>query len=461
MSQAQAQDPIIIIGAGFSGTLTAVHLLRLHPAVAVLLLDGQQPFGRGLAYRSADDNWLLNVPAGNMSAFADAPLDFVEYCQAIDPALNSASFVSRRIYGDYLEQVLAHAAQAAGAALQQIAATALSVRPATADAGWRVTLADGRCLSASRVVLALGHFPPRCPPALGESGARLISPWDFRALDACAAQRPLAIIGSGHTALDAVFRLTSSGQRREILMLSRRGLLSHAHRQSPQAPALDRGFPPYLDAQPATLRAYLHALRAEIARQRACGQDWRDVINALRAHTPEIWRRLPLAQKRKFLRRVAPYWDIHRHRLAPVAARRLQHLLASGQLEHHAATLLQLSASGDELCLRWRARADGAIHASRVAAVINCTGPNFDLDTLDSPLLAQLQAEGGVRQDALKLGLEVDPHYRVLRRDGSVNPGLYYLGPMLKARDWEAIAVPELRQHAFSLARQLVSSLTS
>lgn len=26
--------------------------------------------------------------------------------------------------------------------------------------------------------------------------------------------------------------------------------------------------------------------------------------------------------------------------------------------------------------------------------------------------------------------------------------GLYYLGPLLKARDWEAIAVPELRRHA-------------
>jgi uncharacterized NAD(P)/FAD-binding protein YdhS len=38
-------------------------------------------------------------------------------------------------------------------------------------------------------------------------------------------------------------------------------------------------------------------------------------------------------------------------------------------------------------------------------------------------------------------------------------PGLFYIGPMLKARFWEAIAVPELRVHASQLAHQLTSAV--
>jgi uncharacterized NAD(P)/FAD-binding protein YdhS len=34
---------------------------------------------------------------------------------------------------------------------------------------------------------------------------------------------------------------------------------------------------------------------------------------------------------------------------------------------------------------------------------------------------------------------------------------LYYIGPMLKARYWEAIAVPELREHVYQLAKKLIA----
>ena len=46
---------------------------------------------------------------------------------------------------------------------------------------------------------------------------------------------------------------------------------------------------------------------------------------------------------------------------------------------------------------------------------------------------------------------------RVIAGDGEPVDGLYYLGPWLRARDWEATAVPELRLHAAQLARQLAA----
>src|SRR5687768_3808997 len=99
---------ITIVGGGFCGALTAVNILRQNHEgnIRIILIDRGTRLGRGLAYGTWDDNFLLNVPAGNMSALPDDPNHFVRFCQNIDPAFNAASFISRRLYGDYLELTL-------------------------------------------------------------------------------------------------------------------------------------------------------------------------------------------------------------------------------------------------------------------------------------------------------------------------------------------------------------------
>ncbi len=65
-------------------------------------------------------------------------------------------------------------------------------------------------------------------------------------------------------------------------------------------------------------------------------------------------------------------------------------------------------------------------------------------------------AGGWIRPDAHALGIDVAPDGRVISRDGMPVDRLHYLGPWLRARDWEATAVPELREHAARLARVLL-----
>ena len=64
-------------------------------------------------------------------------------------------------------------------------------------------------------------------------------------------------------------------------------------------------------------------------------------------------------------------------------------------------------------------------------------------------------SHGLVRSDELSLGIDVADDGRVIARDGTPVERLYYIGPWLRARDWEATAVPELREHALALARRL------
>ena len=58
--------------------------------------------------------------------------------------------------------------------------------------------------------------------------------------------------------------------------------------------------------------------------------------------------------------------------------------------------------------------------------------------------------------DALSLGLDVSDDLAILDADGQASASIFLVGPLLKARFWEATAVPELRQHAATLARKLL-----
>ncbi len=449
----------IIVGGGYSGTLTAVHIVRTsqNDKLCVLLIEREPVVGRGLAYRFSDDNLLLNVPAGNMSALADEPDHFVAYCQSIDPALNAKSFVSRRMYGDYLQYTLAEAILRKPSAFQTMTGEAISITRDATSPTLRVTLACGSTFDSSQVVLALGHFPARFPLTITKDLQQCVTnPWDCNTMDRLDPEKPIAIVGMGHTAIDAIFRLTSTNNRRKILLVSRRGLLPLGHRQNPTPPTAT-GYPTYLVGLAPTVRAYIHAVRSEVVRSQLAGGDWRDVINELRPHTSALWQSLEERERRRFLKSVLPYWDIHRHRLSPMAASRLERLLTSGQVTRMAAKVIAISKSSDGCLLQLRTPSKEEMEVLVVSSVINCTGPNQDLSTTSNPLVEQLLEYGILRQDPLKLGLIVDDRYRVIGTDDQPVTGLFYIGPMLKAKFWESIAVPELRVHTLNLARALAA----
>lgn len=450
---------IVIVGAGYCGAMTAVNILRSYSGrmLKLLLVDRNTRPGRGLAYRTWNDNFVLNVPAGNMSALADEPDHFVQYCQAIDPAFNSGSFISRRIYGDYLEWTLQQAAENnKRVSLHYLHGDVLAVRGCGDSSGYIVSMGDGSSIQVDQVVLALGHFAPMSPAPtcdFYEHRAYIANPWNA-ALDGIQGEAPVALLGAGHTAIDALFRLSSNNDMRKIYLISRRGLGLQPHRSHPHSPTVG-SFPAFLEGVPPTARAYCRALRSEIDKAAREGIDWRDVINGLRPHTPEIWRMLSSRERERFLSQLVAYWDIHRHRLAPAAHLRLGGMLKSGQVEAVAGYVQGYKIDGDVVDISLRERRTGRLRTLSVAAVVNCTGPSYDIYKLKSPLITQLRDEGYLLQDINRLGIEVNDCYQVLDSRGVAAGKLFYIGPMLRACYWEATAVPELRAHTRRLAQIL------
>lgn len=237
--------------------------------------------------------------------------------------------------------------------------------------------------------------------------------------------------------------------------VSRRGLMPQPHRVHAGAMAADATVH-LLSRMGASVRGYARAVRQAVRSHTAAGGDWRDVIGALRAHTPSLWHQLPEAERRRFIRRLQPYWDVLRHRCAPEAFERFQALRSAGVLRHVSGRVRVCDESDSHVDVVIEPRGGGQPLHVQVASVINCTGPNTDLRTVRDPLIRQLLDQGSICPDPLALGLRVDGQYAIVGADGRPSPVLRYIGPLLRARDWEATAVPELRMHARTLARRLV-----
>jgi uncharacterized NAD(P)/FAD-binding protein YdhS len=307
-------------------------------------------------------------------------------------------------------------------------------------------------LYADDVVLALGSPPPRLLPeaeAVRALPGYVNDPW--AAPNQPLPAGPVLIIGSGLTMVDVVCAGVATERACAIRVLSRHGLLPLSQADigvgAAEEGELDRALKPAI-----SLRMIVRAI-ASIARQAtADGRDWRDVIMQVRYRAPAIWNGLSLDDRRRFLRHIRAYWDVHRHRFPEPIRSQLEHLEASGQLTIHAGRLLQLEAAGSQIRARWRARGERAMLVSRV---YNCTGPDYDLGRSAEPLWRSLLESGLATQDELRLGLPTGTRGEVLGRNGRPTLGLYYIGPMLRATYWEATAVAELRGHAERLAEQL------
>lgn len=458
-----APPTLAIVGAGFSGTLLAVHLLRgARAPLHVVLIERSGRHGRGLAYASPSASHLLNVRVANMSAFPDQPAHLCDWLQARGlatglPEAGVPAFVPRQVYGEYLEALLAEArAGAADGVHCTLLGTAATALDAHAD-GWQLQLEDGSTLAAARVVLCTGNVRPSPPCALPDAlpaGRYVADPWDHATLAAIPATATVLIAGTGLTMVDVLLSLLDHGHRGPIVAISRRGLLPQAHAAAGapfSCPDVDAGFE--------RLSALLACVRAGV---RAAGGDWRAVIDGLRPHTQALWASLPMSERRRFLRHLRPYWEVHRHRLAPPVAARLHAALADGRLRLHAARLQGIGCGGDGR-LHAEARLRGSDATLRFAAdvLVNATGPQCDWARLDDALLRDALDRGLLRADALGIGLDADADGALLDVSGWPQPGLYGLGPLVRGRVWELTAVPELRLAAAGLGARLAGAVNA
>ncbi|HEY0630149.1 MAG TPA: FAD-dependent oxidoreductase, partial [Sphingomicrobium sp.] len=249
----------------------------------------------------------------------------------------------------------------------------------------------------------------------------------------------------GLTMVDVVLSLDEAQHRARIVAVSRRGLVPRAHAEFEPAPvALDE----VPQGSVSKLWRWLRRRGAEVG--------WRAAVDSLRPHSHALWQAFSEEDQRRFLRHARPWWDVHRHRIAPEVAGRIKRLVQLGQLEIVAGRVTDMWAGNQKLsvAIQRRGRSDAMTH--EFALAVNCTGPLGSISESKNPLLASLFDAGLARPDSLDLGLEVDERSRL-----ATAPRAWAVGPLTKGRYWEITAVPDIRGQVAKVADDIAEELNS
>jgi uncharacterized NAD(P)/FAD-binding protein YdhS len=451
---------LVIVGAGFSGTVLAANLLRRPPAggTDIVLIERSNVMGRGVAYAAHQYPYLLNVPAARSSADSRDPLQFLRFAQGRLPNVDREDFLPRALYGDYLQDLLLHAEREAPAQVRliRVFGEVTGIARAADCATLAAEFADRAPILGDALILALGipSVPlPNWAQQLNGHAAFRQDPRDLP--ETMGSEHSVLIVGNGLTMADAASVLSRHPERMPTLhTISRRGLIPKT--QTTFHTGAMRGSGETLLSSAHSLRRLLRACR-DLAREvEKLGGDWREAVTFIRGLVPALWRRMPETERRRFVRHLQVHWDSYRHRLPPQLSERLENLRRSGKLKVRAGRIQEVVAVDHRrLAVSWRPRGSGAMAQLTVDMLINATGPNYNIERSTDPLITSLRAAGLVSPDALRLGMRTARFGACVDAHGRASERLFYLGPMLRADHLDATAAAELSNHAEQLATHL------
>ncbi len=451
----------MIVGGGFAGAACALHLLRDHPGLRAELtvVEPRPVLGAGLAYSTLAREHRTNVAASRMSIFPDAPMHFHDWVRARglpeeDPASEMPDgrlYPSRAVFGRYVEAMLqAEIAAHSGVSFRHARQMAAGIEPD--EARFRVILAEGEALRADAVVLAVSHTTPDLPPPLRGVGHVIADPWNVGALASVPRDARVLIVGTGLTSCDVVATLMAQGHWGPITAVSRHGLLPRPRTLLPVEAEGDFATAPEVSAL-----ALLRRIRRAMTAAQAAGRPWENVVDALRQQAVVAWGALDWTERRRLLRHLRAFWDVHRFQSAPQIDATAAAARAAGQLTVRAASVVDAEEMGGGLHVRIRPRGAAAdvCESLQVDAVINCTGPGHRSVVKTHPVLAGLAEDGGLQADPASLGILVDGHGRVVRADGSAWPNLFVAGPLARGTFGELMGLPQVNTQPQAVAAQL------
>ena len=450
-----------IVGAGFAGSLTATQLLRqATDPLEILLVERRVPFGPGRAFANTLPCHLLNVPVAWMSAYPDDPDHLARWLKShsgggTEISAAEHAFIPRATYGAYIAWTLAEAENRSRATLRRGTGEVVAIQ--RSGTGATLRFQDGAATEAAHVVLAVGNPPPNDPPeveSLRASARYAPDPWSEDALSGIEPDDPVVTIGSNLTMVDVALTLHHRGHRGTLLAVSTHGLLptTHAALPPPEWTSHHNGG----EKGP---RPLMRAIRHEVATATSEGFDWRSVVDALRPRLQAIWSSWPETQRHRFLRHARPYWEVHRHRMAPENAATIEEWLRGGRLRVIAGRITAARETPKGLAIDVRRRGRSLTETLRAARLVNCTGPGMDLRRSGDPLMRDLFARGLARPGPLGIGIDADSRGALLDAAGDASPVLSTLGPPLKGLYWETTAVREIRVQAETLAHRLRGDL--
>ncbi|MBB4234978.1 putative NAD(P)/FAD-binding protein YdhS [Rhizobium esperanzae] len=460
-----SEPPVVaIIGGGVSGAGVAYHLARAsrgeHPVI--LVFEPRAELGRGLAYDTDDPAHRINVPAAKMSLQPDELGEFQAWIEARDAAADDPGakrpdgslFPRRRLFGDYVASLLKPLLEDGSVRHCRAAVTGVERHAGR----WTIRDDKGGVTQADIVAIATSHPPPAAPGRLASRLAahpRFVA--DTTRPGALAVVRPhdrVLVIGNGLTAADVIASLAERGHDGPVTAISRRGLRSRGH-----APVPQQLFGDFISDAAHSAVSLLTAIRAAIDAAKAQGISWHGVLDQVRAQGYDLWQALPIAERRRLVRHLRPYWDVHRFRIAPQVEAVLDTAVAAGRLEILAGSVADARVDGELILATLQPRYQRQSLQRSYDAVVVTTGPAHGGILETQPWLAALAASGHLSLDPTGLGLACTEHSEAIGPSGKADPSLLISGPLARGTFGELMGLPQVTEHAFFIATEIAGKL--
>lgn len=445
---------ITIVGGGFTGASTAVQLVRASAIpLAITIVEARPKLGAGIAHSADDPDHRLNGPAFLHYVDPADPLAFQRWCEDRnlvqgDPGAlvpGGSLYPRRSEFGKFVaETVRTHEHWATGSVIRHLQAVAEDLT----ESGELFTLRtkEGQTIQSEMVIVATGNALPQLPQefkAIDPSSAGIVAvPTDLDRVRGLPKSARVLVLGTGLTALDILSTLVRAGHQGPITAVSRRGLRPASQRPPPPSQSkptiyewpsrIDSAVPPFiLAAGPSpTARKLLRALRERIREVEAAGDLWYTPYDELRDSFWQVWPTVPLAEKKRYLKRLRPWFDNFRFRSPPQNDAMVRQAEAAGLIQFgstriHAAERL----SGGVIRVFMRDRGASVERTQDFDAVINCTGLDPAAGIKDNPFLSSLMRRDLVCVDSTGVGLAADDVCRSISANGRVRDTLRLIGP--------------------------------
>lgn len=461
----RSHRPVVaIIGGGFTGAAVAANLAgnMARQAVDIIVFEPRARLGAGLAYDTADPAHRVNVPAARMSLLPDQPDDFVHWLlrntePGDDPdaiAADGHLYPRRAMFGRYVGDFIAPFLKSGR--VHHCRERVVDI--VRSGDRWRVRAAEGTDILADIAIIATTHPAPCAPRGIATALAghpRFIADSTMPGtLSVIGENDRVLVVGNGLTAADVIASLRRRGHKGVITALSRRGLRSRGHAATVQEP-----FGDFVSHPSRTAVSLLRQVRQAIRDARAIGCNWHAVFDALRTQGGEIWRALPVAERRRLVRHLRPYWDVHRFRVAPQIEAVIAQGLERGDVRVIAGSVQEVAKVGETIAVEVRLRHRGQREHFEFDACIITTGPAHTGVLSSQRWLGDLALAGHLCPDAVGLGLACDTHSRAIGRQGKGDDTLFIAGPLARGTFGELMGLPQVNDHAIFLAAEVARQL--
>jgi uncharacterized NAD(P)/FAD-binding protein YdhS len=491
---------IAIIGGGATGVSVLTQLITQFESVStqirlkIYLIETTSKIGPGLAYSTDNKHHILNMSAETMGIYPEKSGDFVEwlkesksYFSDHSEAINS-QYLPRLLYGKYLEnrfQLALDRAKKNEISVELVNDEAIAVK--TDHNRVLLDLRNGRRIDADYLVLALGNLPPTVGQEMISKPGYVHCQWHNKdKLDRIPSREPVAILGSGLSAVDAVLSLITNGHKGKITLVSRNGWLPKV-----------RSVPRLYERKLLTLRTlrlitkggrlplslkhveWLFQKEIELAEGRKIDWEavfdltetgkvlkndllsargnvlaWQNVLISTETIINDIWNMMSLGDQALFDKKYSTLWSVFRHPMPVKNAEKILGYLEGGQLEVRGGLQkFAFKEDGDRFVFEF---AESLLEASYL---INTSGHGSQITKIQSQFIQNALNQGVITPQVFG-GLNIDYHSNnVINGNNEILSHVYAVGSLTKGVRFYTNSIDQNASCAKEIARSILENI--